>query len=322
MSHAPRHSRRLLPLILVISMTACERPADKAPPTQPAMPTALRDWVMHPPAAAARDSAAPPLRVLSAAPNVTEICYALGLGDRLVGRTRYCAHPPAVSEVPSMGDLYNVGVEVLLELEPELIVISGQSRSIRDRLERLSLAFLTLPDESIADLETGLRELGARTGRAEAAAELATGIRADLAAVAKRFEDVPARRVLIVLAPLSDPPTPPYVAGPGSFYDDLLVQAGHANMAVTAGRPFAPLSIEFIVQADPDVVIELVPDDTQRPGGDADARRVWGQLGRLSAVKNERVHVLRGHQHLILGPRVAHTFEALCRIIAAHEAPE
>jgi ABC-type Fe3+-hydroxamate transport system substrate-binding protein len=111
------------------------------------------------------------------------------------------------------------------------------------------------------------------------------------------------------------------VAGPGSFYDDLLTRAGHRNVAETAGRPFAPLSLEFIVQADPDVIIELVAEAQLRPDGDAEARHVWAQLGPLTAVRQERVHVLRGHQHLILGPRVAHTFEALCRIIAGqHDA--
>lgn len=295
--------RALLPFAAFVAAQAC------AQASQPA-----RDWVVTPPIDdAERDRPCP--RLLSAAPNVTEVCCALGLVDCLVGRTRYCDHPPAVRGVPSIGALNDLNVEVLLSLKPELILVSGHSRAVTERLARLELRYEPVPDTTLADLFTAIHRIGELTNRPASATRLVTAVRADLDTVTSRWRGRPPVRVLIVAAPLPTPPTPPTAAGPGSFYDDLLRRGGHANVADT-GRPFAPLSLEFILRADPDVIIELVPDEKARPRGDANARAAWAQVGPLKAVRTGRVHALIGGQHFVLGPRIAQTYDALCRAVA------
>lgn len=281
---------------------------------------ALRDWVAKP-AVEDAERTTPCPRIISAAPNLTEICCALGLADCLVGRTRYCTYPPAVADVPSIGALNEINAEVLVGLAPELILVAGASRNITDRLQLLGLRFETLPDTSLADLFTSIKQLGPLVNRPQTAAQLAENVRADLQRVAERYEDVPRARVLLVIGPLASPPAPPFAAGPGSFYDDLLQRAGHDNIAAAAARPFAPLTLEFIAETDPDVIIELARADTMRTGGDDEAVAAWDGIAGLTAVAERRVHVLRGAQHGILGPRIAQTFEALCTTIAgrAHE---
>jgi iron complex transport system substrate-binding protein len=282
--------------------------------------TGLTDRVASPSVAdAERDTACS--RLLSAAPNVTEICCALGLRDCLVGRTRYCTYPPSIEQVPSIGALNDLNPEALLAIKSDLILISGSSRAIADRLVALGLKYESVPDDSLTDLYTAIERIGALTGRAQTAALLTEGIRADLAAVAARFAGRPQARVLIVTAPLADPPTRVDAAGPGSFYGDLLELAGDTNAADPSGRAFAPLGLEFVLRADPDVIIELAPDAAVRPAGDADALGVWAKVGPLHAAARGRVHVLIGPQYFLLGPRIAQTFEALCAAIAesAHE---
>jgi len=279
----------------------------------------LPDLVMEP-VVDAEEQAAPCPRVLSAAPNVTEICWSLGLGPCLVGRTRYCTYPPAVQNVRSIGALNDLNVEGLLDLRPELVIVSGTSRAIRDRLDRLGIPHTSVPDVSLEDLFTAIQRIGSATGRPATAQRLANAVRADLDRVACRYARRPARRVLVLTGPLADPPVQVDAAGPGSFYDDLLRRAGCENVAAAAGRPFTPLSLEFVLQADPDVIVELVPDAAARPGGDVDALRIWSRVGPLRAVRTGRVHVLVGEQYFILGPRVAHTLAALCELI--HGAPD
>ncbi len=335
---APLSALLLLPALF----TSCAR-APTPPDTQPAPPpatqpvgvpatqsvnppatataaSALRDWVVDPPVAdAERDAPCP--RLLSAAPNVTEICCALGLRDRLVGRTRYCTYPPAVQSVPSIGALNDLNVEALLDLKPELILISGHSRAIADRLSRLELRYESVPDVTVEDLFAAIRRIGELTARPETARQLADGVRGDLAAVVSRYAPRPKARVLLLTDPLPDPPAQADVAGPGSFYDDLLRLAGHTNVAAPLGQPFGRLSLEFLLQADPDVIIEIVPSPASRPAGDADALRVWGTVGPLKAVAARRVYVLAGPQYTLLGPRIAQTLDAMCRAIAgdAHD---
>ncbi len=268
---------------------------------------------------AARTSASQPARaqrLLSAAPNVTEICCALGLTDRLVGRTRYCTYPPAVKAVPSIGALNDLNVEALLELDPDLVLVAGTSRAISERLSRLGLRQESLPDDTLGDLFTSIARVGELSGRQERARLLAADIRAELDGIAARCAEREPARVLIVTAPLPDPPTQITAAGPGSFYDDLLRLAGHTNAVEAGGRPFAPVALEFILHADPDVIIELAPDANGRSAGDIDARRVWAKVGPLKAVAAGRVHVLVDPSHFILGPRIGRTFEALCQAIA------
>ena len=295
----------------------CERsPAPAA--SQPAEPASdrsgLHDWVLRP-AGAAEEQRVPCPRLLSAAPNVTEICCALGLADCLVGRTRYCTYPPAIEAVPSIGALNDLNVEALLQLRPEMIVVSGTSRAVSDRLSRLGLRFESVPDDSLADLFTAIERIGVLTGRTATARRLRDALQADLDTVARRFAGGPTARVLILTGPLPDPPMQVDAAGPGSFYEDLLRCAGHRNVAESAGRPWTPLSLEFVLRADPDVIVELAPDRSVRPAGDNDARRVWAKVGPLRAVQQQRVHVLVGPQYFVLGPRIAYTFEALCETI-------
>lgn len=292
----------------------CTRPP-AAPPTTRAAVSTLRDWVIDPPVADSERAASCP-RLLSAAPNITEICCALGLAEHLVGRTRYCVYPPAIAQVRSIGALNDLNVETLLEIRPELIIVSGASRAIADRLTRLGLRYEAVPDWTLPDLFTSIERIGGLTGRPQTAARLMDGIRADLDTVAARYHAMHSDRVLLLTGPLADPPTPPDAAGPGSFYDDLLRRAGHTNVVAAGGGAFAPVALEFVLRSDPDVIIALAPDAAQRPAGDADALRAWAKAGPLRAVTARRVHVLIGPQHFELGPRIAQTFEAICRIIA------
>jgi len=314
--------RHLAPLF-VLMLAACDRPPP-APPAATAPTTlaltsrpalVLRDYAADPDIALAeRDAPAP--RLLSAAPNLTELCCALGLRGALVGRTRYCAYPPDVATVAAVGALNDLNAEMLAGLKPDLVLVSGTSRAISDRLTQLGLRFESLPDTRLDDLFTSVQRLGELTGRPRTAEALAAALRADLAAVTQRYAAAPSRRVLLLTGPLPDPPTQADAAGPGSFYDDLLRLAGHANAAAGTDRPFAPLGLESVVSADPDVIIELAPDQRARPGGDADARRAWARVGRLRAVAAGRVHVLVGPEHFLLGPRIAHTYAALAGLVA------
>ncbi len=312
----------LLGLMLGCVLAGCERtppaPTTEAVQTRPVTTAAaarFTPWVLQPPVVAAeRDRSCP--RILSSAPRVTEICCALGLRECLIGRTRFCDYPPGITSVPSIGGLNDVNSEALLTLQPELVLVSGASRHITQRLEQLGLHHVTLPDVALADLFTSIERVGALVQRPATAERLAAGIRDELAQVTQRYANTPPARVLLAISPLPDPPTQAFVAGPGSYLDDLLRRGGHVNAAAGLQRSFAPLSLEVIVEADPDVIIELATDAAHRPGGDLEAQRVWAKVGVLRAVNNRRVHVLRGEQHGILGPRIAQTFDAICATIA------
>jgi iron complex transport system substrate-binding protein len=305
-----------------LALPGCTRepgPASDAPQGRtksPADRVALVDWPSHP-QVEPEEANSTPLRIVSAAPSVTEICCALGLRSQLVGRTRYCSHPREVLDIPSIGALIDTNVEVLLGLKPDLVIIAGESRLLADRLSPLPLRVESVPDFTIEDVLASIRRVGDLTGRQRTAQRLVENIRAELNAVrdACRLEGEP--RVLILTAVLSSPPSPPYVAGAGSFYDDILRLLGALNAAPEHHAAFSALSLESILRLDPDVIIELDPDGRGRPNGDADAIEAWRRVGPLSAVKNRSVKVIRGGEHYLAGPRLAGTMQAICDAISA-----
>ena len=280
--------------------------------SQPAVTSrpAVADRVRNPVVDSA-ESAAGPTRIVTLAPSATEFCAALGLRERIVGRTQYCVYPPGLEAVLVLGGAHDLSAERLVSLQPELILVTGTTRGQIERLAGLGLTWRVLRDETLDDILESARMLGEWTGRPKTGAALAEQIRADIERVGSQYRRGPTRRVLLAPSVLSDPPTPPTVAGPGSFYDELLRRAGHTNAAPAGGRSFGPLSLEAILTADPEVILELAPDHTARPGGDADAAAAWGRIGPLRAVREGRVRVVVGAQYYLPGPRIAETMVAI-----------
>lgn len=311
---------------LLCIFAGCKRAAPNPPaatgvaatahaPAATAAEPALRDYVLRPDLL--EEQPPPPqLRILSAAPNVTEICCALGLRSSLVGRTRYCVYPPDVAALPSIGALTDVSTETVISLKPDLILIAGSSRELAERFSRLEIRLESLADTSLDDLFVAITRVGELTGRPRTAAALVGNLRAQLAAVAAAHRHDPPRRYLLVTGLLADPPAPPFVAGPGSFYSGLLQRVGHRNVMPDDSRAFGSASLEYLIAADPEVIIELDPDGQSRPGGNAAALRTWARVGDLAAVRNRRICVLTGPQHYLIGPRIAETFREMLDCLA------
>lgn len=263
--------------------------------------------------------------IVSLAPVATEICAALGVRERVIGRTRFCTYPEAVTAIPIVGDAASISLETLQRKRPDIVLTCGNSATVVERIRSIGLDVLELPDQTLADLYTAIREVGKAVDRAAAADALCQQIEADLAAIVAEHANLPKRSVLITIGRLANPPRPLFVAGPGSFYDDLLKRAGQRNAAPDGAKPFGPLSFEAILQANPDVIIALSDDDEFATGAarpDEEARRRWKDIGPLQAVAHDCVFVISGRQHYLLGPRVPETLRELLNAIRECERPD
>lgn len=244
-----------------------------------------------------------PARIVSIAPSITEMCAALGMADRIVGRTQYCTHPPEVLQAAVVGAYGDTNYEKIVALQPELILITENSPKIEEVLKGLKLPYVTVPDSSLEDIYAAAARVGEACGRPNSARMLIGHLKNDLEVLRDRAGGGPSLRVLFTHVPLPPTPGSVHAAGPGGYLDSLLEMAGHANaLAGIVNEPWANISVETIIRARPDVILEV------RPGGqatDLDALHTgWSALQAVPAIGRRQIRSLTSRTVFIPGPRV------------------
>jgi ABC-type Fe3+-hydroxamate transport system substrate-binding protein len=254
---------------------------------------------------------------VSLSPHATQGLFALGVGASVVGVDDFSSEPPEARGLPHLGAYIDPDLEGLVALGPDLVVLAATQRALAERLELLGLSTLVVPDTRLDDVFVTLEALGDAVCRPEQATELVDRLRGELGRVASRGGR-PVRAVLVVDRPAGEL-RQFYVAGPENFLGDLLVAAGAENVFADAPNPFPQVSLEPIVAADPDLVLELVP------GADAAtaAERVaaWRTVAPgLRAVRHGAVAALTERWLPIPGPSVGRGAARLAELVAAARA--
>src|SRR5213596_1760564 len=253
---------------------------------------------------------APARRIVSLSPAVTELLFALGAGDRVVGRTTWCDFPPAARAVPSVGDGLNPNIEAVSARRPDLVVLyrSALNETAAQQLARLGIAAAVVRQDRLEDLARAAGLVATLTGRGAAGASLARGIDSLLHAPAPPAPAAARRRVAFVVWD-----NPPMVIGGGSYLDELATLAGTENVFHDIPAASATVSLETIAARDPDVIAVLA--DSGAPAVPAwAARREW-QVVR--AVRERRFAVLGGSLFARPSPRAPQAVAALRRALAA-----
>ena len=248
--------------------------------------------------------AAPARRIVSLLPSFTEILFAIGAGDRVVGRTTWCDYPPEALAVPSVGDGMPPSVEAVAARRPDLVLLyrSGPNVTAAEQLERLGIRTVLFDLNLLEELGPVARRLGILTGRRAAADSLAR-VMDSLAAQ----PPTPSTQSLVFI--VWD--NPPIVIGAGSYLDRLAALAGARNVFHDIGSPSAQVSIETIAARDPDFVALL--SDSAVPPRYA-ARPEWRVV---RAVRRARFLFLPGQLFGRPGPRAAEAIRELRRRLEA-----
>jgi len=193
-----------------------------------------------------------PQRLISLAPNITEILYALGLGDHIVGDTTYCDYPPQARLKPHVGALLNPSMEKIVALKPDLVLGTADSnrRETADQLERLGIPLYGLTAHSVKDTLSSIEDLGKVLGQDSRASVLVTGLGHRVEAVQQSVAKLPRPKVLFVVwyRPL-------ITAGPHSFIADAIRIAGGDSIADDLAADWPRLSMEDALHRDPDVIL-------------------------------------------------------------------
>jgi iron complex transport system substrate-binding protein len=251
-------------------------------------------------------------RILSLAPNLTEILFAMGLGEHVVGRSTHCRWPPEAAALPAVGDTLHLDLDAIIRLEPTVaFLVTRRDEPVR-RLRGLGIRTVPVDADRMGQLREAVRTIGAETGRPGAARTLIEQMDADLAAVRNRVAGLPRPRTLFAF-PMTVGSSRIMVAGRGTFVDDLLAAAGAEN-AYPDEADWPTVSPQQVVAMRPEVVI--INAATQGPADRQDEiRRAWNELASVPAVEAGRVHILTEPFLTIPGPRVGQAARVLAETI-------
>ncbi len=259
-----------------------------------------------------------PSRIISMAPSITEVLFAVGAGGQVAGVTRYCDFPPAAADKPKVGGFLDPSYESILALRPDLIVILAEQESPAGRMLReLGLSVLKVEHRNLDGILASITAIGAAAGRCREARSVLEGLNARIDSLRARLAGSPRPKVLVVLGrnlaagDLSDT----YIAGADGYYNDLVELAGGANSYRGRTIAFPAVSAEGLHQLAPQVIIEIIPGLGRSAKDSSYYKKTWRELPGLDSVAEGNIHVLVSDYAVRPGPRFILLAEDLARAI-------
>lgn len=261
---------------------------------------------------------AAPQRIVSLAPSNTELLFAIGLGDRVVGVTEYCNFPPAAQTIESVAGFSDLNAEKIAAVQPDLVIASrGNDAEALETVRRLGVPVFGLANNTVAQTIESLRRLGRLTGQQEVAGRVAEQLQARVDSVIARVQRASAPPPSVLWGFAGDPI---YTAGDGTIIDDVIVTAGGRNLGREAGSGWPQVSLETVVGWEPAVLLtSLRVGDDGVGDGDAGAA-VAAEVARLRqvdgwrtlpAIRDGRLVHVEGDLLTRAGPRIVDAVEIL-----------
>jgi len=246
--------------------------------------------------------AAPPRRIVSLAPNLTEIAYAAGAGPALVGTVAWSDYPPAARDLPQVGDGWRIDLERVLALRPDVVLAwsPGTPRATIERLRTLHLEVIEVPTYRLADVPAALRLVG----------DLA-GTRATAEPIAQRFEAEVRRlrqqhaggRVLRVMVQIEDRPL--FTVNGRHVISEIVELCGGRNVFADLAQIAPQVDAEAVLARDPEVILGA-------DGGVDALRAQWQRWPRLTAVRQGTIYALPADILARASPRLPQGAQAVC----------
>ena len=248
-----------------------------------------------------------PERIISLAPSNTEILFALGLGEKVVGVTDFCDFPEEAKSKEKVGDFTKPNMEKIISLEPDIVLGgNGLQHETIEKLEQSGIVVAATEGTNFDEVYKSIIDVGKITGTMEKAQQIVDD--------AKQKEEDIKSKVSAKAKPkcyfvLSYGQAGNWTAGPGSFIDEMITKAGGENIASDTGKPWAEYSIEKLVEKNPDVILL-----SAMAGSKADVAKEQGYKD-TKAVKEDKIVVVDDNKVSRPGPRLIEGLEEVARAI-------
>ncbi len=299
---------QLAGIIALAAMSACDRSPPAIGPT--AKSTAAPARTTHPATDGPRYR-----RIISISPDATEMIGALDAADRLIAVSSFCIDPPRVRELPRIGGLFDINLELVLRLQPDLIILRGDNRAVQDLCARNRIRIYRDRTNTFDDIFQTLADLGELLDATYQAGRLASAMRERLARIDAAVAGLPRPRVFITLSRNPDTLAAVMTAGQQTFVDEIIRRAGGINVFADASLDYPQVSPEAVLAARPDVIIECMPEATFTDALREKVMNTWKPLVQMPAVASGRIYLLDLPHALIPSHRVVDTVAAVARLL-------
>lgn len=258
-----------------------------------------------------------PQRIITLAPSFTEIAFALNLGDNIVAVTDYCDFPAEALNLPKVGGIIDPNLEAIVALHPDLVILlASQQRTIK-QLQQLNIPTLAVFNATLSDIQNAIHVIGQYTQHQDQAQKLLTAIDQKITTLEEKTIGLARPRVMITMGHSIDNQQMKqvFIAGQNDFYNDLIILSGGKNAYQENWIDVPSLSLEGIMQINPEVIIDIFPEADDH---DADLNNVlqqWQNLEYIDAVKNNRVYIIQEDYATIPGPRIFLLLDQFARLI-------
>ena len=259
----------------------------------------------------------PPERIVSMAPSVTETIFALGLGDRLVGVSRFSNYPPEAAKIASCGGIMDPNIEATVALKPDLVVMLRGNDSLKPAFARLGINTLVVDHKTVEGVLESMPDIGRVCGDPSGADRIVTDLRNRMDRVRRKTAGLPRPKVLVSIdrkhnvGRLQDG----FIVGSDGYFDYMITAAGGQNVFGDQSIRYPVVSTESIIKANPEIIVDISYDT----GGDstsagAESASDWRATG-VTAVTTGRVYCLGKDFSVVPGPRFILQLEKLAKLL-------
>ncbi|HIN87513.1 MAG TPA: hypothetical protein EYN05_02505 [Nitrospinaceae bacterium] len=254
-------------------------------------------------------------RVISTSPAITEILFAIGAGDRVVGVTDFCNYPEQACRLPSIGGPLNPSTETWITLKPDLIIIQEDSEVIQKNAKIFKIPSLTVSVNNLNNILNSIQIIADSLHMPQAGHQLAIKIKTKIEGYRTHLKKIEPRQVLMLLSDTNDPSRDLYAVGRDTFLNELLTIAGGENVLPDTMARYPKVSKEYIIAKSPEIIIEVGPKSNLSKEETLARKKTWGKFSTLRAVKDDKLYFIGADYILIPGPRLLNILDDFTRTI-------
>jgi iron complex transport system substrate-binding protein len=256
-----------------------------------------------------------PHRIVSLAPSITEILFALGAGDQVAGDTTYCNYPEAARTKPKVGGFTTPNIEAILSLRPDLVFMTNERPDVAQKLAQTgNMSVITVNPDNIAGIYQSIQSIADKIGVPEKGKALVQSIDKDIHQGPVRKGPKP--KVLFIVGRTPGTVTDLIVVGHGNYLSELIDMAGGINVADDARIQYPHFSLEEVIHRAPDIIIDMGHSEMVTTAQKRAIKQLWQKYSFLKAVQHDAVYPISADYFVTPGPRVGQAVGDLRKIFS------